>query len=71
MYNVRLSPCGVNGDEKASKCNTEDLGGSVISVNYGFRRELCFSTLMFLLTDIVAYFVFHAKHKKRQMKQVH
>ena len=35
----------------------------MVSVKSGFRLEYCFSTLMFLLTDIVATFVFNAKKK--------
>ena len=68
MYNVRLPPCGVNGDQKAAKCNTRELGGSMVSMKCGFRLEQCFSTLMFLLTDIAAAFVFSAKRKKRKKK---
>ena len=57
MYNVRLSPCETNGDQKAGKCN-RGLGGSMVSVKCGFRLEYCFSMLMFFLTNIVAAFVF-------------
>ena len=57
MYNVRLSPCGTNGDQKAGKCN-RGLGGSMVSVKCGFRLEYCFSMLMCFLTNIVAVFVF-------------
>ena len=32
MCNVRLSPCGVNGDQKAAMCNTGELGESMVSV---------------------------------------
>ena len=64
MYNVRLSPCGENGDQKAAKCN-RGLGGSMVSVKRGFRLE-CFSTLMFFLTNIVAAFVFQCKKNKKQ-----
>ena len=39
MYNVRLSPCGVNGDLKTAKCNTGELGGGMVSVKCGFRLE--------------------------------
>ena len=38
MYNVRLSPCGANGDQKAAKCN-RGQGGSMVSVKCGFRLE--------------------------------
>ena len=69
MYNVRLPPCGVNGDQKAAKCNTGVLGGSMVSVKCGFRLEQCFSTLMFLLTDIAA-FVFSAKRKNGKRSQM-
>ena len=54
MYNVRLSPCGANGDQKAAECN-RGLGGRMVSVKCGFRLEY-FSTLMFFLTNIVAAF---------------
>ena len=56
MHNVRLSPWGENGDQKAAKCSTEGLVVSVVSVKCDFRLE-CFSTLMFLLTCFVAAFV--------------
>ena len=69
MYSVRLPPCGVNGDQKAAKCNTGVLGGSMVSVKCGFRLEQCFSTLMFLLTDI-ATFVFSAKIKNGKRSQM-
>ena len=72
MYNVRLSPCGANGDKKAAKCN-RGLGGSMVSVKCGFRLE-CFSTLMFFLTNIVAAFYLEQQKKLKktsQMKQVH
>ena len=36
MHNVRISPCGANGDEKAAKCN-RGLGGGMVSVKHGFR----------------------------------
>ena len=38
MYNVRLSPCRANGDQKAGKSN-RGLGGSMVSVKCGFRLE--------------------------------
>ena len=75
MYNVPLSPCGANVDQKAAKCSTGGLGGSMGNVKYGFRLEQCFSSLMFLLINMVAAFLFSAKrkkkHKKCQMKQVY
>ena len=42
------------------KLQSGGLGGSMGSVKCGFRLE-CFSTLMFLLTNIVAAFVFSEK----------
>ena len=69
MYNVCLSPWGANGDQKAGKCNTRGLAGSIINVKCDFRLE-CFSTLMFLLTYFVDGLVC-IKCKKSQMKQVH
>ena len=48
-----------SGDQKAAKCNTGGLGGGMVSVKCGFRLEY-FSTLTFLLTNIVATFVFSA-----------
>ena len=68
MYNVRLSPYEVNGEVKAAKCNTGELSGSMGNVKCGFRLEQCFSTLMLLLTDIVAALVFSAKNKKGKKK---
>ena len=69
MYNVRLSPYGENGDQKAAKCN-RGLGGSMVSVKRGFRLE-CFSTLMFFLTNIVAaFYVVQQKKKKKQPNEV-
>ena len=56
MYNVRLSPCGENGDQKATKCSTGGPGGSMVSVKCDFRLE-CFSTLMVFFTYFVAAFV--------------
>ena len=38
MYKVRLSQCRANGDEKATKCNTE-RAGSMVSVKCAFRPE--------------------------------
>ena len=55
MYNVRLSPCGANGDQKAAKCCTGGLGGSMVSVKCDFRLEY-FSTLMVFYTYFVAAF---------------
>ena len=56
MYSVCLLPWVANGDQKAAKCNTGGLGGSMISLKCDFRLE-CFSTLMFFLTYFVAAFV--------------
>ena len=39
MCNARLSAYGVNGDQKAAKCNTGELGGSMVSARYGFKLE--------------------------------
>ena len=55
MYNVRLSPWGENGDQKAAKCSTGGLGGSMVSIKGDFRLE-CFSTLMFFF--FWSYFLF-------------
>ena len=41
----------------------------MVSVKCGFRLEQCFSTLMFLLTDIAA-FVFSAKRKNGKRSQM-
>ena len=38
MHNVRRSPCGSNGDQKAGNCN-RGLGGSMVSVKCAFRLE--------------------------------
>ena len=54
-----------SGDQKAAKCNTGELWGSMVSVKCGFRLE-CFSILMFLLTDNVAGFVFSAKNPPKK-----
>ena len=55
---------------KKLQSNTGELGGSMVSVWF---RLKCFSTVMFLLTDTVATFVFSVKKakKKIQMKQVY
>ena len=36
MHNVRFSPRGANGDQKAAKCH-RGLGGSMVSVKSGFK----------------------------------
>ena len=52
---------------KKLQSNTGELGGSMVSVKCGFRLE-CFSTVMFLLTDIVAAFVFSGKKRRKKAK---
>ena len=52
MYNVRLSPWGANGDQKAAKCHTGGLGGCMVSAKCDFRLE-CFSTFMVFFTPIL------------------
>ena len=70
MYNVRLSPWGANGEQKAAKRSTGGLRGSMVSVKCDFRLE-CFSTLMVFFIPMLwlLFCVFSAKNK--QMKQVH
>ena len=39
MYNLRLSPFGANGDQKAAKCKNGGLGRSMVNVECGFRLQ--------------------------------
>ena len=52
MYNIHLSPWGANDDQKAAKCSTGGLEGSMVSVKSDFRLE-CFSTLMVFFIPIL------------------
>ena len=64
MYNVRLSPWGANGDQKAGKCSIGGLGGSMVSVKCDFRAE-CFSTLMVFLYLICICFCVYLVQKNK------
>ena len=63
MYNVRLSPYGEKGDQKAAKYN-RGLGGSMVSVKRGFRLPKLFriNSVPPIALTIVQIFSTQASH---------